>query len=640
MGEGISEHGESWHRSVRARVTALKCHVMAAQGLTPEGQVGPAYSADVLLRQPQNANILKQHKNVADIDAYVAAALEGTSLKTTESNSASTNPSTSRVSTDAALHSDQVCLEILHGNASCSTDPENNEIILSNNDDVKLKCGKTIKNPIGSTLCSSVPDNCSTPVISANLDNVNSSNCAVNNNCDSGNFDSDIGCQQRWPWKATFESDNEDENDHHEMNGYMPISGECDETDDPSSSQSAENDGGAPKFGSNVSEMASKGCSENAKEEEENDLKCIEGKSDCSCCTTHRSRLKELQLQLNRQQKEIQSLTNIRTEVENELQELTANLFQEAHKMVSAANQRTACAEKSLKEAQMAVDVLSGEVTALKAMVITSTPATPNAHLHPQLTSHNSSRAAAVNTATLSSDVKTTPAATLLASSGSCTSAPSSISAPSSTGLRLFQRGHKKSPSDFDLKYGRDITPPSSPFKGGLNRPSDSDQRQRSLLDCDAWEVDPTFHREFVSWHQSGDVNPSSTSFMQRVYEEDINLCLNFPNGGLSHAVLRAVQENELFIEELNVRHQHAAATRCVLLEVARFCKYRFRLGLREPYTWYYISQLARNRIIAVCDFLNYLRYIKQGLVKSSIHETYWEVVKLRRQMAVARLGF
>ena len=36
---------------------------------------------------------------------------------------------------------------------------------------------------------------------------------------------------------------------------------------------------------------------------------------------------------------------------------------------------------------------------------------------------------------------------------------------------------------------------------------------------------------------------------------------------------------------------------KCVLLEVARFCKYRFRLGSKQPYTWYYISQLARNRV-------------------------------------------
>lgn len=35
---------------------------------------------------------------------------------------------------------------------------------------------------------------------------------------------------------------------------------------------------------------------------------------------------------------------------------------------------------------------------------------------------------------------------------------------------------------------------------------------------------------------------------------------------------------------------------KCVLLDVPRFCKYRFRLGESDD-TWYYISQLARNRV-------------------------------------------
>ena len=45
MGEGVL--GESWHCGLRARVTALKCHVMASQGLTPEGLVVPAYNPQV-----------------------------------------------------------------------------------------------------------------------------------------------------------------------------------------------------------------------------------------------------------------------------------------------------------------------------------------------------------------------------------------------------------------------------------------------------------------------------------------------------------------------------------------------------------------------------------------------------------------
>lgn len=45
-------------------------------------------------------------------------------------------------------------------------------------------------------------------------------------------------------------------------------------------------------------------------------------------------------------------------------------------------------------------------------------------------------------------------------------------------------------------------------------------------------------------------------------------------------------------------------------------------------------------QIIAVCDFLNYLKYIERGLVKSSVHDVYWEIGRLRKDMVLARLGF
>lgn len=53
--------------------------------------------------------------------------------------------------------------------------------------------------------------------------------------------------------------------------------------------------------------------------------------------------------------------------------------------MVREANIKQACAEKSLKESLMQVEVLSAEVAALKALVLTSTPSRPNPHLHPQI---------------------------------------------------------------------------------------------------------------------------------------------------------------------------------------------------------------------------------------------------------------
>jgi len=51
------------------------------------------------------------------------------------------------------------------------------------------------------------------------------------------------------------------------------------------------------------------------------------------------------------------------------------------------------------------------------------------------------------------------------------------------------------------------------------------------------------------------------------------------------------------------------------------------------------VSQAARNRVSAVCDLITYIRYIAQGLVKSSERDMYAEITRLRRMMCLARLG-
>lgn len=53
--------------------------------------------------------------------------------------------------------------------------------------------------------------------------------------------------------------------------------------------------------------------------------------------------------------------------------------------MVREANEKQAASERALKESQMKVEVLTAEVAALKTLVLTSTPSSPNPHLHPQI---------------------------------------------------------------------------------------------------------------------------------------------------------------------------------------------------------------------------------------------------------------
>ncbi|KAF6216975.1 hypothetical protein GE061_001326 [Apolygus lucorum] len=290
--------------------------------------------------------------------------------------------------------------------------------------------------------------------------------------------------------------------------------------------------------------------------------------------------------ELKLRDEEVSRLTRIRSEVESELEELTASLFQEAHNMVREANVKQACAEKSLRESLMQVEVLSAEVAALKTLVLTSTPSRPNPHLHPQLKED--------------------------ASGG------------------LFKK-HRRSPSHNNLKYGRDASPPYSPVKENRTASTDTADAKDSAL-----EVDPVLHKEFLAWKQAPSTDKTDP-FIARIYKEDIEYCLDFSNAELSRQVREAIATGEVFIEAVSDKTKNNFPKKCALLDAVRHCHYRLRVG--ESDTWHPISHMCRNRIIAVCDFLNYLTYIQRGLVKSSVHDIYWEIVRLRKEMVLARLG-
>ncbi|CAH0561484.1 unnamed protein product [Brassicogethes aeneus] len=297
--------------------------------------------------------------------------------------------------------------------------------------------------------------------------------------------------------------------------------------------------------------------------------------------------LKEANQEIKCKDEELVRLGRIRKDVESELEDLTASLFQEAHNMVREANEKAAAAEKSLKESQMKVDVLTAEVSALKTLVLTSTPSHPNPHLHPQISKDNES------------------------------------------GVAIFTKKHRRSPSHFNLKYGRENSPPCSPVKEIVHISSEIEYKE-------GLEVDPVLHKEFLQWKEKPTLEKTER-FLQRIYSEDINLCLTFTNKELSEKVAKAVESGTIHIEAVGDRTKAMFPKKCSLLEVPRLCFYRMSMG--ESDDWFSISQICRNRIIAVCDFLNYLKYIERGLVKSSAHDVYWEIVRLRKNISMARLG-
>ena len=304
---------------------------------------------------------------------------------------------------------------------------------------------------------------------------------------------------------------------------------------------------------------------------------------------TIRNELENLKNELNLKNEILEKMTKIRSQVESELEDLTASLFEEAHKMVYKANILRDKAEKELIEANMKIDMLTAEVQALKLLVITSTPSKPNAHLQPQLNSPKK-------------NVKRT------------------VSNKERSCLPV------KSPSNYEL---------------GVNM-SDLQSEQVSdelFLQDDTssiGDIDPIFHEEFNEWRKGPTLEPMQSNFMKRIYDEEIYPVFNFKNKNLTSLVIRSIENNSLTMEVVN-KDKLPFPKKCALLETPRICRYRLKM---EDERWYSISQLCRNRIAAVCDLFCYLRYIQNGLVKCSFKEMYWQIMKRRRNIAICKLGF
>ncbi|XP_058011688.1 guanine nucleotide exchange factor for Rab-3A isoform X3 [Ahaetulla prasina] len=329
--------------------------------------------------------------------------------------------------------------------------------------------------------------------------------------------------------------------------------------------------------------------------------------------------LHRAQKELKLKDEECERLSKVREQLEQELEELTASLFEEAHKMVREANTKQAASEKQLREAQGKIDMLQAEVTALKTLVITSTPSSPNRELHPQLQS---------------------PTKTAFRKGHGRNKSTSSTSAITVAGQSAPQESVNsefKEAIHITYEPGWRFLAADSPFSSSLSR-----------------QVDSILFAEFQAWKESPTLD-KSCPFLKRIYHEDVGPCLDFTKHELSELVQAAVEQNTLTIEPVATQalpvvkvaaiecggpngFRSQIITKCALSGLSRACKHRIKLG--DSGNYYYISPSCRARITAVCNFFTYIRYIQQGLVRQDVELMYWEVMRLRKEMSIAKLGF
>ncbi|XP_054862658.1 rab-3A-interacting protein isoform X2 [Amphiprion ocellaris] len=291
--------------------------------------------------------------------------------------------------------------------------------------------------------------------------------------------------------------------------------------------------------------------------------------------------LAKAQRELLLKDEECERLSKVRDQLGQELEELTASLFQEAHKMVREANVKQANAEKQLKEALGKIDVLQAEVQALKTLVLSS-PTSPVGELP-------------------SAGVKTP-----------------------------FRKGHSRNKST------------SSAILGTQPDPSATQPIVRECRELDgqlfgefkAWKEEPTLDRSccFLERVYREDIYPCLTfskselgsAILEAVEQNTLSV---EPVGFQPLPVVKASAV------------ECGGPKKCALSGQTKTCKHRIKFG--DSSNYYYVSPYCRYRITAVCNFFTYIRYIHQGLVKQQdAEQMFWEVMQLRREMSFAKLGY
>ncbi|XP_055329565.1 guanine nucleotide exchange factor for Rab-3A-like [Paramacrobiotus metropolitanus] len=299
-----------------------------------------------------------------------------------------------------------------------------------------------------------------------------------------------------------------------------------------------------------------------------------------------KEQLRLLQEELKLKDSECAKMQAYRDRVSAELEDLTATLFEEANKMVRDEKVRRHQAEKLYKETYMKLEALDTEMAWRREQMATI----------PEKTSSLPTRSASLHT--LNTNSSANDALTL-------------------SGVIDWFRGAKP------LANGAQSQMPSVTV--------DAIADENAVI---RKEIDPVVHAEFVSWRQKPSLSREHP-LINRIYNQDIEPNFEFTNLELAKRALKAVEQNTIFIEE-SCKYKPFAKV-CSLSLSPRSCVYRMRLG--DDNTWYAISAFARNRIISVCDFFTFIRYIQLGLVRRGVHDTWWEIVSHRERMSKARLG-
>ncbi|VDP00591.1 unnamed protein product [Soboliphyme baturini] len=334
------------------------------------------------------------------------------------------------------------------------------------------------------------------------------------------------------------------------------------------------------------------------------------------CNLKHRLASAEMELALKAEK--CGKLQEMQENVDSEIQELTASLFQEAYRIAAEANDRRALTEKLLQEANGKVEVLQAEVEALKIIVLAS-----NVSLNISQPDKKHSSSESKSKLPFLTHKRDSSNGSSLVKQSSYDHCMCSFPESHELGERVLQA----------IENNTIILEPVSLEEKAIARSlvilrlKLQHAKEFTLVKVYA----PIFEGEYETFLEE----------VQCVLSEVPNTeSLILMGDCNAHVEVDAEKRNGVIGKngpsDLNNNGMKLLRC-CVLTGVPRLCSYRMKTDNNDQ--WMYISTLCRNRIASICDFFMYLRYLKQGLIKRGLQETYWEVIRLRKKIALARLG-
>ncbi|XP_038636344.1 rab-3A-interacting protein isoform X3 [Scyliorhinus canicula] len=322
------------------------------------------------------------------------------------------------------------------------------------------------------------------------------------------------------------------------------------------------------------------------------------------------------------------------------LKEELAKAQREAHKMVREANVKQAAAEKQLKEAQGKIDVLQAEVAALKTLVQSSSPTSPTKELQPNAKAHFK-KGHARNKSTSAMATNSQELNVIQPIVRDCKEVDSLL-------FGEFKAWKEEPTIDrtccfLDRVYKEDIYPCLTFSKSELA------STILEAVEGNTLSIEPVGFQPLpvvkASALECG--GPNFVSYLLSLYctnmlQPTLLLCFPgyFKNGTGRITEYQAASWSRQVLKLSFISGRRAEIVKkCALSGQTKTCKHRIKLG--DSSSYYYVSPFCRYRIMSVCNFFTYIRYIQQGLVKQQdVEQMFWEVMHLRKEMSFAKLGF